>query len=29
MHFASYKGHIEAIFSLLKYGADKNALTAT
>jgi ankyrin repeat protein len=29
MHFASYKGHLDAINSLLREGADQNALTAT
>lgn len=29
MHFASYKGNLEAINTLLRNGADKDALTAT
>lgn len=29
LHFASYRGNLEAINVLLRWGADKNALTAT
>jgi ankyrin repeat protein len=29
MHFASYKGHLDAINVLMRNGANKNALTAT
>ncbi len=29
LHFASYKGHLDSINSLMRFGADKNALTAT
>ena len=29
LHFASYKGHLDAINTLLRFGADKDALTAT
>lgn len=29
LHFASYKGHLDSINTLMRHGADKNALTAT
>jgi len=29
LHFASYKGHFDFINTLLRFGADQNALTAT
>jgi ankyrin repeat protein len=29
MHFASYKGHLDAILALLEAGADRFCLTAT
>lgn len=29
LHFASYKGQLDAINTLLRFGADKDALTAT